>query len=107
MSLYLRGFNPLKLRGSVITYDHNKIKRRDYGTPEETYQNDSNWGLADIKVKFIEANVTMYDYINRRQRLGKSLRKINRRYRTAQGLINSGEMKTVLFILLKRVRGYD
>ena len=107
MSLYLRGIHPFKLKGSVITYDHNKIKRRDYGVAEESYQNDSNWGLADIKVEFIEANVTMYGHINRSQRLGKAGRKIIRKYRTAQGLAYSGEIETLLFILFKRVRDYE
>jgi hypothetical protein len=107
MSPYLRGIHPFKLRGSVLTYDHNKIKRRDYGVAEESYQNESNWGLADVKAEFCEVNVTIYDHINRRQHLGKVVRKIFRKYRTAQSLINSGQMKTLLSILFKRVRDYE
>ena len=69
MTLYLRGIKSKKLQGSILTFDHNKIQRFDYGVPHKTYTNNSNWGLSNQPLEYLTPNVTVINHKNLQARL--------------------------------------
>jgi len=68
MNLYLQGIHPKKMAGSVLTYDHNKIQRNDYGVPRESCLNKSTWGLSNVAKEFLTDNALIVNHVTLKTR---------------------------------------
>jgi hypothetical protein len=89
MTLYLRGIKPKKLQGSILTYDHNKIQRLDYGVPHKTYTNNSKWGLSDQSLQYLSPNVTIINHENLRARLQSLFHVLRRKSSTFYSILSN------------------
>lgn len=87
MNLYIQGVLPKKLKGSIVTYDHNKILRHDYGVPQKSYVNNANWGLWDKPRDYIRPNVISVNHRDLKQLIASRTRVVLKKISTAKIMV--------------------
>jgi hypothetical protein len=89
MNLYLQGILPKKLEGSILTFDHNKILRHDYGVPQISYINNANWGLANYSREYLSPNAVLISHLGKIKSLKYQIFLIQRNFSRAKSILKN------------------